>query len=96
MLLNSIPNNDTPAPMHFHLASVEDIKKIPGSPIAYWISDSVRGSFEGFPPLGKRIHVKTGLQTGDNQLFIRQWTEVAISKISILNESLSGKKMGSI
>ena len=61
---------------HFFRASAADFKKIPGSPIAYWVSDIITNSFEKNQPLGKFLDIKAGMSTTDNQLFLRQWYEV--------------------
>jgi type II restriction/modification system DNA methylase subunit YeeA len=55
--------------------------KIPGSPIAYWVSKKVREIFEKSTPLGEIAEPKTGLQTGDNSRFTRLWFEVNYNNI---------------
>ncbi len=78
-------------------ASVNDFKKIPGKPIAYWISDKVRAIFETSPSMGDVSSAVVGLQTGDNNRFLRFWQEVNIKKTGFGIENreqaqLSGKK----
>jgi type II restriction/modification system DNA methylase subunit YeeA len=68
---------------HFFRASAEDFKKIPGSPIAYWVSKQVSKSFEKDSPLGRILDIRAGMSTTDNQLFLRQWFEVNWSHIAI-------------
>lgn len=58
--------------------------EIPGSPIAYWHSDSFMKLFS-YPPLSEYAIVKEGLKTGDNDRFIRFWYEVDKNKINIFN-----------
>ena len=61
----------------FYTAKPDDFNKIPGSPIAYWISDNFRNIFSFDVDLrGKGINPATGLQTGSNSKFIRYWFEV--------------------
>ncbi|WP_323956920.1 BREX-1 system adenine-specific DNA-methyltransferase PglX [Aeromonas caviae] len=68
---------------HFYRASAEDFGKIPGSPIAYWLSKEFKKVFFGEVTLKKaKISTATGLQTGDNNRFIRFWFEVSGSKIN--------------
>ncbi|MCX5880410.1 MAG: BREX-1 system adenine-specific DNA-methyltransferase PglX, partial [Deltaproteobacteria bacterium] len=62
-------------------ASATDIKKIPGSPIAYWVSDKVRAIFDTFPPLANSAPTKQGLATGNNDRFMRFWFEPQINTI---------------
>ena len=60
----------------FYRASAADFKKIPGSPIAYWMSDRMRGIFEEAKVLEKIAEVKHGLSTGKNEAVVRFWSEV--------------------
>ncbi len=66
---------------NFHFASSADFKKIPGSPIAYWISDSIRNRFATEPPISSMGKALTGLQTGNTDLFLRRWWEVSYNTI---------------
>jgi len=66
-------------------ASAADFKKIPGSPVAYWVSDAVRSLFD-HPKLGELSDTRLGMATANNDLFMRQWTEVSFSR-SMLNAS---------
>ncbi|MGI6501669.1 MAG: BREX-1 system adenine-specific DNA-methyltransferase PglX [Anaerostipes sp.] len=59
----------------------EDYLKIPGSPIAYWVGKSLLNVFNSSVPLKNISSVKTGIQTGGNELFVRQWHEVNFGKI---------------
>jgi len=61
----------------FYLASSADFRMIPGAPIAYWVSDRVRMVFETAKPLGSCASIGKGLDTGDNDRFLRRWFEVA-------------------
>lgn len=59
----------------------DDFKKIPGSPIAYWVSDKVREVFEKGVKFGELSEVKSGVLTGKDSLFVRFWHEVNNSDI---------------
>lgn len=59
----------------------DDYKKIPGTPIAYWASDSIIKDFEKSLPMNEFLEPKVGLQTGDNSRFLRLWWEVLYGKI---------------
>jgi len=60
----------------FFKASATDFEKIPGKPIAYWISEKIRNIFS-FDRLSDQISVITkGIYTGRNAEFIRYWFEV--------------------
>ena len=62
--------------------SADNFHKIPGSPIAYWVSRSIFRIFESASQLGTIAEPRVGLQTGDNERFLRLWHEV--DNISIL------------
>jgi len=62
-------------------ASAKDFGKIPGSPIAYWVSKNVRRVFNESVPLIEATDIKQGLATCNNDLFLRQWFEVPLAKI---------------
>ena len=74
----------------------KDFEKIPGSPIAYWVSDKVREIFEKNQKLGDIGEAKQGLATADNNRFLRLWNEVNYNKIgydiSSSQEALESKK----
>ena len=74
----------------------DQFEKIPGSPIAYWVSDKVREIFEKNQKLGEVGEAKAGLQTGDNNRFLRLWNEVSFTKIGYnmanSQEALESKK----
>lgn len=59
----------------------DDFKKIPGMPIAFWISDAVKSSFYENKTLGDYYPCRDGITTGNNDLFLKRWYEVSISKI---------------
>lgn len=71
---------------NFYRASAADFKKIPGSPIAYWVSENQREIFQTGEPLNKMYAPKKGLTTGDNDSFIRLWQEVSFTDISFAKD----------
>ena len=77
-------------------AKQKDFEKIPGSPIAYWLSDKVREIFEKNQKLSEIADSKNGFTTGNNDLFLRNWNEINYSKIgysmSNSQEALESKK----
>ncbi len=54
--------------------------KIPGSPIGYWVSEKMIGALEG-PSLKDTCNAVKGLDTCDNDRFVRIWTEVNYNNI---------------
>lgn len=65
-----------------YCASQDGFLKIPGNPIAYWIGDKIGDLFIEYPPISKFGDCKVGLQTGDNDRFLRLWFEVKYEDIS--------------
>ena len=81
MLRGNLPVAGSLRPAAFHEASASDFKKIPGSPIAYWVSDIVRDSFSSNPLIGEKAVVACGMTTGNNEKFTRLWHEVDLKNI---------------
>ncbi len=68
-------------------AAAADFKKIPGSPIAYWVSEKIVRIFDNEKKLESIAPVKVGLQTGSNEIFVREWFEVSDNKTSFNSNS---------
>lgn len=66
----------------FYKANPDDFKKIPGSPIAYWVSKTLISIYEDNPKAGENSQAAVGLQTGDNDRFMRFWYEIDSLKFS--------------
>ena len=58
-----------------------NFSKIPGSPVAYWVSSNVIESFAKFQPVSYYGEAKAGMTTGDNNRFLRFWYEVPFREI---------------
>lgn len=78
LYLKSIKDNQSDL---MYEAYQNNFKKIPGTPIAYWASDSIIKDFEKSLPMNEFLEPKVGLQTGDNSRFLRLWWEVFYGKI---------------
>lgn len=50
---------------------------IPGRPLVYWASQQMLKAFAAGTPLGEIADPHSGLCTGNNPLFIRQWFEIS-------------------
>lgn len=64
----------------FAQVSSENFSKIPGSPIAYWVSEQFASIFEQ-PSLKNIAFAGIGMRTGDNERFLRLWHEVIRNKM---------------
>lgn len=70
-------------------ADAEDFNKLPNAPAAYWLSDSVRGLFTKYPPLGSIAAPRKGNSTSDNDRFLRLWFEVDKNKLNLDSNSIN-------
>lgn len=66
---------------YFYETSSSNFTKIPGSPIAYWLSNNFIGVYQNKPISNYGI-ARSGLQTGDNNLFLKLWHEININSIA--------------
>ena len=57
-----------------------NFSKIPGSPVAYWVSKKMLQSFTG-DNLDNELVFKQGMTTTDNEKYLREWFEVEQNKI---------------
>lgn len=70
-----------------YCVSQENLKKIPGNPIAYWLSNAVVSLFSN-EKIENYFIPKFGMSTGDGDKYIRLWTELEFQKIDISSSSL--------
>ena len=61
--------------------SSNEMHLIPGTPIAYWVSDKLRNAFASGIPLKKKGDTRQGMATSDNNRFLREWFEVDIERV---------------
>lgn len=66
----------------FYRVNASEFNSIPGKPIAYWVSESLRRSFKTFPPIGNYCRASNGIQTGNNGAFVRSWHEVDFRSVN--------------
>ena len=70
----------------YYEQSVDNFSKIPGNPVAYWVTNEVYKCFDkGL--LGQFATTKQGFKTGDNNRFLRLWYEADFSKTSFNGET---------
>ena len=55
--------------------------KIPGSPVAYWVSETILDAYNNGKLIGDVSDVKIGMGTGKNDIFVREWWEIERTKI---------------
>ena len=64
-----------------YVAEQDNFSKIPGSPVAYWLTDNMLSIFEKSTTLAEIAKPRQGLATSDNDRFLKFWNEVEFSKI---------------
>lgn len=64
-----------------YIAQQDNFSKIPGSPVAYWVSESFLKIFENDIFLKDEGIARQGLGTSDNNRFLRFWFEIALSSV---------------
>lgn len=74
---------NNPACGFYYEANEDNFTKIPGSPVAYWVSDSIANSFLNGTNLKDKGDTRQGMATSDNNRFLRLWFEVNYKKIGI-------------
>ncbi|MBU0810846.1 MAG: BREX-1 system adenine-specific DNA-methyltransferase PglX [Gammaproteobacteria bacterium] len=80
----------------FFRASATDFKKIPGGPLAYWVSDRVRYVFGIGTPIGAIAAPRKGNTTTDNNRFLRFWPEVSKNSIGLYQSVRDEFKSGAL
>lgn len=66
-----------------YVAEQDNFSKIPGSPVAYWVSDNVFTDFRNCISISEIGEAKAGMTTGDNNKFLRLWNEVPFPEIGL-------------
>ena len=66
---------------NYHYPKQFYFSKIPGSPVAYWVSETILDAYNNGKLIGDVSDVKIGMGTGKNDIFIRKWWEIEHTKI---------------
>ena len=61
-----------------YAADQTNFSKIPGSPVAYWVSEGLLRAFATGKSLGDIALARNGMKTGENGRFVRLWWEVIL------------------
>ena len=73
--------------------SAENFSKIPGSPVAYWVSYRIVQIYAQEKLLREIVDTKQGLKSSDDKRFFRFWTEVPVSSIDSSIHSINEAKL---
>lgn len=67
----------------FYRRNADTFKQIPGTPIAYWATDAMLGAFMRGASFKEVAKPRVGMQTGNNDRFLRYWWEPSNDKESL-------------
>lgn len=71
-----------------YFANQDNFAKIPGSPVAYWVSDAFLQAFTE-KKIGDFALARNGMKTGDNGKFVRLWWEPQENKLCLYAKDAS-------
>lgn len=69
-----------------YTSNANSFSKIPGSPIAYWLSETLLGLFQK-PNVAEFGKASEGIKTGNNERFLRRWYEISAKNFSVVEET---------
>ena len=65
-----------------YAADQSNFSKIPGAPLSYWVNDNVFRCFVNGQPFDKVGHPRVGMQTSNNDKFLRLWSEIRFDEFN--------------
>lgn len=75
-------NNEDGNRIYYPNVSQKNFEKIPGSPIGYWVSESIQNLIFKQKIINEDYQCREGIHTTDNKKYIRLWHEVSIPSIA--------------
>lgn len=66
---------------YFYEAQQSNFSKIPGSPVAYWVSENFVQTFVDGTPLNAVAPTRKGMFTGDNDKWLKFWYEIGCCEL---------------
>jgi hypothetical protein len=69
-----------------------DLLKIPGNALAYWANRTALNHFSDSQLLGEMADLRSGISTGDNDVFYRAWFEVSRENVNFKSNTVTGGK----
>ena len=82
LFLSHINGDEDSNRIYYPNVEQKNFENIPGSPIGYWVSKTVQELFIFNKKSDEVISLREGIHTGKNELFLRYWHEVSITKIA--------------
>ena len=68
---------------NYYYPKQSNFSKIPGSPVAYWMSNAMIHAFNAGTALSSIASPKQGMATADNNRFVRKWYEPDFRKVAL-------------
>lgn len=65
-----------------YFAEQDNFSKIPGSPVAYWLPHKVFELYANGKTMEMCAHPKVGMQTSNNDKYLRMWFEIAYNEFN--------------
>lgn len=73
---------------YFYETRIDNFINIPAIPISFWANDKVLRSFHELKPLGQYAEIVSGMTTGNNDKYMRDWREVSLPTIAFNKKTL--------
>ena len=73
---NGEPKSFPVSENRFAQTSTDNFSKIPGSPVAYWVSDRIFTLYSDLKKMSDFGDLKHGMTTGDNNTCLKMWYEI--------------------
>ena len=71
------------AKVYYPNVKQKDFEKIPGVTLAYWVSHNFLVLYANNKKIDNYFDVKSGLSTGNNDIFVRFWTEINRNRLCL-------------
>ena len=70
-----------------YISQAENFSKIPGRPIAYWVSNILFEAFAQWRSLEQQTICAAGVSSGNNDVYLKLWFEISLKAISFSSVS---------
>lgn len=77
---------------YFYQTSKENFLEIPGSQVAYWVSEGIMNAFRSASFVGEIAAPKKGLDSADNDRFVRHWFEPSVRTVGFAMNQETAKE----
>lgn len=84
---------EDPACKYRYTAQQDNFSKIPGAPVAYWVSNNIYESFDKSLKVSDLGKTTKGIITGNNDRYMRMWWEIEKHRINFIATSDEDARM---